>query len=571
MWSSIVNSFNKSRSLFQFLLITACVFLQLVLFHWFAFHSIILSSLWKNPWAFCGFYFPKIAASMVVGATIFLMKNRRWVFLILSLIDVWLLANMMYLRSYDMVIDAFSLSMIGNLSGFENSLSQYIHEVDAIYPIMTLCLIPLFRSPIKNDRFPVMFIYWLVMAYSISMVGQYGYNYTQSGGEHARSNACWELFSRNTRQTIYGMELTAPTKQTSILHTMIYDVVDVTSFACDKYHPYKLSDSELAVVSPLLNDSLTYFDEPLIIILVESFENWAYRPEVMPNLTRFVSNHKIFYADKVSSQVRGGMSADGQMIINTGLLPTLEGAACYRFPLNTYPGIMKQSIGRSIMLVPHEKDVWNQEYMSRAYDYDTTAVCSAVDTLLFPKVKEYLHNGYQNVQLITMSTHTPFKGGAALSDLKLPEQMPEMMANYLKAMHTLDAGLNRFLVDIDSDSILKRASIVITGDHKIFNDEQRSTFLSKVEEYAWDYDVHSAYCPLFIISPYLHDSVRYSEVAYQMDIYSTISDLMKIKTAWRGFGRSLLDITPQQISPINNNDALSLSDKLHRSNFFYNK
>lgn len=103
------------------------VFVKCVLFNWFAFDQIVFSSLWKAPLVFLGFYLPKVA--MAIGVTSFILFcNRKWVAIVLSVvIDLWIIANLMYVRSYGMVVDAFSITMVGNLSGFESSLPLYMH------------------------------------------------------------------------------------------------------------------------------------------------------------------------------------------------------------------------------------------------------------------------------------------------------------------------------------------------------------------------------------------------------------------------------------------------------------
>lgn len=117
------------------------VFVKCVLFHWFAFDQIVLSSFWKAPAAFWGFYLPKIAMAIGVASFV-LLCNRKWVAIVLSVfIDIWIIANLMYVRSYGMVIDAFSITMVGNLSGFESSLPLYLRLADTIYPLLTLPLI----------------------------------------------------------------------------------------------------------------------------------------------------------------------------------------------------------------------------------------------------------------------------------------------------------------------------------------------------------------------------------------------------------------------------------------------
>ena len=87
----------------------------------------------------------------------------------------------------------------------------------------------------------------------------------------------------------------------------------------------------------------------------------------MPNLCRFIDeNDNILYALKVVSQTKGGTSADGQMIINTGLLPIEQGAACYRFPHHRYPSL-SELYSSSCNIIPGSLSVWNQAYMNQVY------------------------------------------------------------------------------------------------------------------------------------------------------------------------------------------------------------
>ena len=517
------------------------VFIKCVLFNWYAFDQIVLSSLWKALAAFGGFYMSKIAMAIGVASFV-LLCNRKWVAIVLStLIDIWIIANLMYVRSYGMVIDAFSITMAGNLSGFESSLPLYMRWADIIFPILTIgiAFIPFTRLEMKPRLIfsPVC----VTIAIMLGYLGQYSY----LRAHDSTSDFCWRLFTRNARQTMYGMELTYPTQQTSILQTIGYDISDLFEYLYEKWHPYHLSNEDKAMISKSYRadaeNAKKSLSGPLVIVVVESFEDWVFQPQIMPYLMAFCEKHPVLYADKVKSQVRGGMSADGQMLINTGLLPTLEGAACFRFPRNTYPGIMQYIEGKSAMLVPHNVDVWNQQMMSYAYGYDTTAQVSQVDTILFRQVLEYLHSGHKNVQLLTMSTHTPFSSGAALSDLEIDNDIPALNRDYMKAFNAFDYGLNVFLEAIDTDAALQNATVVITGDHNI---------LSK-----------NASCPLIIYSPKFETSINYTEECYQMDIYPTLVDVLGIDPCWQGFGISLLTGGERKITE---EQAYDLSDKMHR-------
>ena len=385
-------------------------------------------------------------------------------------------------------------------------------------------------------------------------IGQYSYMRAHSTYDGTTiSDFHWRLFSRDARQSIYGMELTYPTQQTSILHTIGYDISDAIQFAYENRHPYCPTSSDTTRIEQFYNteqtDSISSHAGPLIVVIVESFEDWVFTPSIMPNLTAFCNNHNVLYANHVQSQVRGGMSADGQLMINTGLLPTLEGAACYRFLGNTYPGIMKHKEGKSATLVPHNVDVWNQVYMSKAYGYDTTVQISPIDTILFDEVLQYLHDGYVNIQALTISTHSPFTRGSVFSTLEIDEDIPELKKNYIKAFNALDYGLNILLEALDMDSALRKATLVITGDHVIWPEP--------------------TYCPLIIYSPKFSESIAYADTCYQMDIYPTIISVIGCEDYfWKGFGVNLMDSASRQNRLISEQEAYELSDKIIRSNYF---
>ena len=443
----------------------------------------------------------------------------------------------------------FSITMVGNLSGFESSLPLYMHWLDMLFPILTIVIAFAPYTSMDRKRYLISIPSSLLFAVILGYVGQYNYLRAHLERQEVYRNFCWRLFIRDTRQTIYGMELTYPTQQTSILHLAGYDISDMFEYLYEKRHPYQLSNEDIFLLREFYHSEAETEKKklpgPLVIVIVESFETWVFQPEIMPNLAAFCEGHHIFYADKVKSQVRGGMSADGQMLINTGVLPTLEGAACYRFPRNSYPGIMQRIEGKSAVLVPHNVDVWNQQMMSAAYGYDTTAQVSPVDTILFGQVLEYINDGYKNVQVLTMSTHSPFTKGAALSNLEIKEDIPSLMRDYMKAFNALDYGLNILLEAVDADSALQNATVVITGDHNILSEE--------------------APCPLIIYSSKFEASMIYTEKCYQMDIYPTLVDILGIDPCWQGFGISLLSGGERRIDE---EHACDLSDKMHRANYF---
>ena len=73
--------------------------------------------------------------------------------------------------------------------------------------------------------------------------------------------------------------------------------------------------------------------------------------------------------------------------------------------------------------------------------------------------------------------------------------------------------------------------------------------------------------PLIIYSPKITGNPRYTDDAYQMDIYPTYRTLVGAGNyRWNGFGINLMDDTQKRIIP--EDDAYVLSDKLIRNNYF---
>ena len=207
--------------------------------------------------------------------------------------------------------------------------------------------------------------------------------------------------------------------------------------------------------------------------------------------------------------------------------------------------------------------------MSPAYAYDTTFIRNENDSVLFQTTLDRLHKGYQMIQVITMSSHSPFRYGASRSHLQLPQQLPVFMSDYLKSIHYMDAGLQILLAQIDCDSLLSKATIVITGDHTIFPDDKRKEYTTICHANNLNFQIEEAFVPLIIYSPQIKESIQVTDTCYQMDIYPTIMHLIGCEDYyWKGFGVNLLDSAAIHNRQISEQEAYELSDKLIRSNYF---
>lgn len=538
-----------------------------LLFHQFCFdENLLTAEIWTNSLVRESVLLPKLSVSLFFVGLVLLTPRKFWTLIFLFLYDTWCVANLVYYRSTMSVIDITAISMVGNMSGFWDSVWFLLSWKDTIFYGLTLlyCIGFYFLNTSQTKwKYSVVAF---VVSYGMTLMGIYCM--TKRWGRDLEM--FYEPISKLMRRTISGVDYTLNVREFSLIHSWGFMMLDFLEIEQSKY---EISDDERSEVAALIGDeNYVTFDDKLVIILVESLEDWAVNPVSMPHLYDFIKKHPRIWAHRISKQTLNGASSDGQLIINTGLLPISQGATCYLFPSNKYPSIAACCPNPSATIIPHEPTVWNQHYMSRSFGYDTTVVMTPNDSLLAQKTIDMLHEGYQMVQVITMASHIPFTYGASRSNLKLPASMPRFMADYMKSLHYTDEGLSLLFDAIDNDSTLFNTTIVITGDHTIFYSDQRYEYDLYCQQAGFNYAVTEAYCPLIIHSAkrILHD-IDINQVAFQMDIYPTIMSLIGCKNYyWSGLGIDLSDTTKGLNRIVTEQQAYYMSNLLIRSNYFSN-
>lgn len=542
-----------------FILFALFVFCKTLLFDHFAFRELDLQP------SFVGLLsktFVKLAASILFASVTFLLRDKRWLILLSFLIDTWLIANLIYMRNNHILLDAEAFNMSSNLHGYFWSVLIYIEwGIDLIFYGLTALFCLVYRYITKTTRSWRAWIIVLLASVVLRLAGEAIYVF-----EHKTSFDVLP-FARERREPVYGMHFPTTVANTSVLYSPVYILTDYFLMINGIQPERPLTDTDLQTMTELDNGQSTdTLQSPLIIILLESLENWVLTPQIMPNLYRLTQSDHVFYANRIHTQIVGAPSADGQLIINTGLLPINAGGTCLYYGKNTYPSVMSLAPDSTVCLLPHDLRVWNQTEMSPAYGYDTTICYSDIDTLLFQKLNSLIDEGMQYIQCITQSTHAPFVS-EEYSRLPLPEDMPWVMYNFIRAFNALDDGLGYFVRKLETDSLLQQFTIVITADHRILHYEKRR----QMQQYADAHDMNlhpmDDCLPLIIYSPKIQGNIHCTDDAYQMDIYPTYMSLLGVENyRWHGFGINLIENTKLRF--IQENEAYILSDKLIRNNYF---
>ena len=172
------------------------------------------------------------------------------------------------------------------------------------------------------------------------------------------------------------------------------------------------------------------------------------------------------------------------------------------------------------------------------------------------------------VQAITISMHGPFDR-VDCRTLSFGEDCPDNLFKYFNCLHYTDSCIGEFWMKVENDSLLRNATVVITGDHTVFKHSMLHEFQSYAEKYDIPIPNGESYCPLIIFSPKIKERMEVNDLCYQMDIYPTIMHCIGATDYyWKGFGANLTDSVARNNRLITEEEAYSLSDKIIRSDYF---
>lgn len=609
------NIFHKYAQWITFGLFTLLLFIKMVTFHYEVFRSILISSIFTEPFEFIRFYLIKFIPALFFGAFVLISRvNKWWTIVVSFLIDVWCLCNIVYFKTYDMFLTIDDILLVNNMDGAWSSVLGYI-DIGILSLFCGTIVWSIFVWYIHSyvgKRYWGWFLVSLLLVFGVSV----GNNYylfenfdTVADKETFEAENNWRKLERMNEsdifmrysyklinvpymRTYYGVrsgEIDDYTfiqeSKSSIQRSTILAYIPqiLIRYCCRKHDNISalcLSNSEKEEINNYLystaiqdNSLLVKPKTNLILLLVESLEMWPIEHMVAGvNVTPFLSQlrHKehVFYAGKMTSQALKGNSGDGQMIVNTGLLPISEGVACMSFGNNVYPNFA-QFYDNSVIVNPWPH-IWNQDTMAIRYGYKNLLECYAktwTDGELLDTAYATISTKSQPfcAMIITSSTHTPFYGFE--NRLKFNDEVPVLMKRYLNCLNYTDSCVEAFCQHVWDNPKLTNSTIVITGDHTIFKSAMLNEFSDFIHRQHLSLESGENYTSMFIYSPLILGNHQYLDVCYQMDVYPTILGILDKKNIyWQGLGMDLLDSTT--IRSCSEEDAYRLSNMIIKSDYF---
>lgn len=568
-----------------FILFALVLFLKTMIFHWTCFHSVLISSLWKNPTEFFRFWGGKITPILFLGSFVFLTKRYGWTVIVHVLTDIWLIANLFYDKANTLFLSVETMKMADNMSGFWDSLLTYMGWDIFIMPILSLVyvgvlwLLHLYHSPKRTyPHFAIALA--LSLALMVFCNYAYGLCYKKIAGvtkiyAFPFGGVCSIVYEEPWVDFNGGYYIGNYSIISYFPACFVYSMLSTTE------EHVLLSDSQEREISRYIQkidvDSPIIPKTNLILILFESLESWPLDSvcgyAYMPYLQQLRQQEHVLYADKLHSQVRHGVSADGQMINVTGLLPISDGATCRLYGKNDYPNYA-HFYSHSAIVNP-ALGTWQQSIVTFSYHFKELIEPQGGqhwgDKEVLERVSEYALQQDSSFCIlgITISSHLPFAHGSTYPK-HVVEGMPNIMSAYLNCLAYTDSCIGALLEAIQNSPMAANTTIVISGDHTIFRskDAEMDRF---ARENGIPMQTGHTFTPLIIYSPEIEGNIQVTDTCYQMDIFPTILHLIGAEDYyWHGFGVNLLDSAARNNRPCTEQEAYRLSDLIIRSDYFRN-
>ena len=523
--------------------------------------------IWCMDTTFASFSFFETYATKIIAtlalAGVYALTRCRWAqIVVMALLDVLLVANLMYFRTYYSAIPASSYLEAGNLADFKASVTDSLRWADIVMPLITIATaVMAFRyKTTKRQPLTAVLKWWAAPLAGFALLLT-GVNLCK-GGFHKSL--------RSVRQSAYLCSADAPIF--SVFGCIWYDITD----DAEPITPEKQAEIERWLASQPKHqpaDSVTEKRSNLLIVFAESLESWVLEKkvdgkEITPCLNRLLKEKSTLYAPNVLTQVKGGRSIDAQLMICSGLLPLMSGTYSSLYYDNTFYTLQKAMRGlkhsRSYLLTIDKVSTWNQGAVARSFGTDTIIsyhdfkMTEAFgthkrigDASFFQQCREKIERGEVwkpgesvYMQFVTYSGHAPFKLPDHLRTITFPASIPEKAADYMTTAHYTDKAIGDFVAYLKTLPQYKETIVVIVGDHEGLASYRQEL----VGNPACRGLVSDKQLTPFIVlnSPV---GMRYDKFMGQIDIYPTLLNLMQLDAyRWHGLGQSILDPRKQGVA-----------------------
>lgn len=566
------------------LLAIACIFSNVLFMHYYIFATCRLEYPLSAFYFFYNLFGCAFDVSVVYALCYLLSGMRLRASLVTTyiLLLVWSFCNVMYSRFFGQYLSWSAICQAGNLG--DGLVTQSVLTGFRWADLWFVANVPLFyacaRRITKRKMSRSFTIGYVTLSLSVLVLGlsvqfvdcwRKSHAISLSFYRHTVDNAHLNLSRLSTepkvtqfvRGSIRGIMF-------KVVHDMFVDT-HLTDNQRDEIRAYYTDYSERDVYA---GEAPEYKNVIFIVVeslLAEVSDLKVDGKEITPCLNNLKRLPGTVYNGKLHPNITVGQSSDGQFIYMTGLLPLRDEVTVSKASSCVFPALPKQisqlgSVNHSRMVIPTDATMWVQDRMCEAYGFDKLVSRPDVDpsgekedlndadvfraASQFDKTDSLLFS-----TILTVSMHipydTPVDPSFTLSDASLPSRYK----NYLIACHYMDAQLQTYLNNLKQSGVYDECLIVIVADHHPQLD------LIDMEGKLDDY------IPLYIVNSGLSNEEYWKGECNQLDVYTTLLDLLEINNDWRGLGYSLL--TNSYHNSVSEK-AWELSDWIIKGDYFRN-
>lgn len=312
-----------------------------------------------------------------------------------------------------------------------------------------------------------------------------------------------------------------------------------------------IKEVESASEASLSTNNKSILPTNVIFILVESYMSFTSDmkvngKEVTPFLNALKRDSSVYYNGRMQKNVALGSSSDGQFIYMTGLLPLRSVITLSKVRHTTMPGLPKVLEKESRMIIPTVASMWNQDEMCRQYGFDFLYSSETFEkginsTLSDEQVFKFaIQKDSDSKQpflsvILTLSMHQPYKKQIDTTFPVKETSMTRDLANYLNVCHYTDRQIEMYFKFLKRSGLYDKSLIIIAADHPVGNHN-----FGNVSD-----DI-----PLYIINSSVSPKNMWQGECNQVDVYTTLLDLLGCTSDWYGLGHSL--VSPDYKNSVSN-------------------
>lgn len=521
---------------------------------------LVFDLLWCTQTTFRAFSFAGTYINAVTLATVMsfptVLTRRIWPQItLMGLIDLLMIANLMYCRTYFNSIPPASYTLIGQVFDFHTSIADSWSWRYSSLPAVTTATLMLIHTD-REKRRPSAMLYMAVAGFTLFLSATTA---LLSGGMVSHvTRLKGECYYATTPPVIYTLFGTLAAEMSAHQNEITpAERQSVADWGRDHLHLQSQMHSPAAQADSLRRDNL-------VVIVCESLESWPVGAklegkELTPHLNDAMADTaSTWYAAHVLSQVGNGRSIDGQLLMLAGMYPMRNDVYSMKYPGTQFfalPEAMKEQGAKTYLLSGDKPATWNQGLVARGFGIDRQEMEDSWDNSERIGHPKRLSDGSlmeqsiakmqrgevwpegekAYVQIVTYTGHNPFKIPDKFKTISFSGNYPDKLTDYLTTVHYTDQALGRMLDYLKSRSDWGRTMVVIVGDHEALaswrHEIRNSTEGRKLVS-------PSGFVPMIVLNSPVRG--RRTSVMGQVDVYTTLLDIMGLPYHWRGMGFSAL-------------------------------